>query len=86
MRETTQPKPSSTKKKKKREEVLQAEDPLQLIQRVMIIQIVPLKTMVYHIGADLHTATDGRAHNTAGGYGLKEAEWSEYRESLQEVT
>lgn len=59
--------------------MLQAEDPLQLIQRVMIIQIVPLKTMVYHIGANLHTATHGRAHTTAGGYGLKDAEWSEWR-------
>lgn len=49
-----------------------SEIPLQLMEKRMVEQAVPLLYMEDHIGADLHTAACGGDYAEAGGCALKE--------------
>ncbi|GAB0204871.1 hypothetical protein GRJ2_002952700 [Grus japonensis] len=59
--------------KKEGEEVLQAEIPLQPVEKTMVRQAVPLQPMEDDGGAEIPPAAHGGPHARAGGYALKEA-------------
>ena len=51
---------------------------------LQVLEKFSMRPVVHHVGADLHTAADGRPHVGAGGCGLKEA--AALGEPLQEKT